>query len=212
MIRILLADDHAVVRRGISQILSDNEDMTVVGEAANAGELMRLLRSHECDVLVLDISMPGKNGIEALKTIKKEWPRLQVLMLSMHPEDQMAVRAIRAGASGYLTKNSSPERVVDAVRRLAAGKKYITEELAEALADALDLDGDQAPHDLLSDREFQTLQLIASGKTLNEIAESLCISPKTVSVYRARLLEKMRLKNNAELTHYALKSGLIEKL
>ncbi|MCC6472592.1 MAG: response regulator transcription factor [Burkholderiales bacterium] len=213
MIRIVLADDHAVVRRGIRQILSDTDDMKVVGEAANAGDLLHLLRRQECDVLVLDISMPpGKNGIEALKHIKKEWPRLPVLMLSMYPEDQAAVRAIRAGASGYITKNSAVEKVVDAVRRLAGGKKYITEELAEALAEALDLDADQPPHELLSDREFQTLQLIASGKTLIEIAETLCISPKTVSVYRARLLEKMGLKNNAELTHYALKSGLIDRI
>jgi two-component system invasion response regulator UvrY len=210
MIRIMLADDHAVVRKGISQILSDNEDMQVVGEAANAGELMQLLRNQSCDVLLLDISMPGKNGIEALKSVKKEWPQLQVLMLSMYPEDQFALRALRAGAAGYLTKHSSPDKVVGAVRRLASGKKYITPELAESLVNVLDTNPDLPRHELLSDREFQTLQLIASGKTLSEIGESMCISPKTVSVYRTRLLEKMNLKNNAELTHYALKAGLVE--
>ncbi len=210
MTRIVIVDDHTVVRRGISQILSDNDDMEVVGEAANAGDMMQVLRSVGCDVLVLDISMPGKNGLDALKSVRKEWPRLQVLMLSMYPEDQFAMRAFRAGAAGYLTKHSPPEKVVEAVRRLASGKKYITPEIAESMAEILDVNPDLSPHELLSDREFQTMQLIAGGKTLTEIAEVLCISPKTVSVYRARLLEKMKLKNNSELTHYALKSGLVD--
>jgi len=209
MTRIVIVDDHTVVRRGISQILSDNDDMEVVGEAANAGDMMQVLRSVGCDVLVLDISMPGKNGLDALKSVRKEWPRLQVLMLSMYPEDQFAMRAFRAGAA-YLTKHSPPEKVVEAVRRLASGKKYITPEIAESMAEILDVNPDLSPHELLSDREFQTMQLIAGGKTLTEIAEVLCISPKTVSVYRARLLEKMKLKNNSELTHYALKSGLVD--
>jgi DNA-binding NarL/FixJ family response regulator len=210
MTRIVIVDDHTVVRRGISQILSDNDDMQVVGEAANAGEMMQVLRTCPCDVLVLDISMPGKNGLDALKSVRKEWPRLQVLMLSMYPEDQFAMRAFRAGAAGYLTKHSPPEKVVEAVRRVASGKKYITPEVAESMAEVLDVNPDLSPHELLSDREFQTMQLIAGGKTLTEIAEILCISPKTVSVYRARLLEKMKLKNNSELTHYALKEGLVE--
>jgi DNA-binding NarL/FixJ family response regulator len=210
MTRIVIVDDHTIVRRGISQILSDNDDMQVVGEAANAGDMMQVLRSVPCDVLVLDISMPGKNGLDALKSVRKEWPRIQVLMLSMYPEDQFAMRAFRAGAAGYLTKHSPPEKVVEAVRRLASGKKYITPEIAESMAEVLDVNPDLSPHELLSDREFQTMQLIAGGKTLTEIAEVLCISPKTVSVYRARLLEKMKLKNNSELTHYALKSGLVD--
>ena len=209
-IRVLLTDDHAVVRRGIRQILTDHQDIEVVGEAANAGELTQLLRQQPCDVLLLDISMPGKNGIDALKALKKEWPRLQVLMLSMYPEDQFALRALRAGASGYLTKHAPLENLPEAVRRLASGKKYITPEAAEFMADVLDDNRDVPPHELLSDREFQTLRLIASGKTLSGIADELCISPKTVSVYRARLLEKMKLKNNAELTHYALKNNLTE--
>lgn len=210
MIKVILADDHAVVRRGIRQILTDHADMEVVGEAADAAELMQILRQQACDVLLLDISMPGKSGIDALKSIKKEWPRLAILMLSMYPEDQFALRALRAGASGYLTKHSPLEKLPEAVRRLAAGKKYITPEAAEFMADVLDDNRDVPPHELLSDREFQTLRLIASGKTLSGIADELCISPKTVSVYRARLLEKMKLKNNAELTHYALKNNLAE--
>lgn len=210
MIRVVLVDDHTVVRRGIRQILSDSDNIEVVGEASNAGEMMQILRTLACDVLLLDISMPGKNGIDALKSVKKEWPKLQVLMLSMYPEDQFALRSLRAGAAGYLTKHSPPEKVIEAVKRLASGKKYITPETAESLADVLDVNQDQAPHELLSDREFQTMRFIASGKTLSEVAEMLCISPKTVSVYRARLLEKMKLKNNSELTHYAIKAGLID--
>ncbi len=210
MISIVIVDDHTVVRRGISQILSDNDDMQVVGEAANAGDMMQVLRTRACDVLVLDISMPGKNGLDALKSVHKEWPRLQVLMLSMYPEDQFAMRAFRAGAAGYLTKHSPPEKVVEAVRRLASGKKFITPEVAESMAAILDVNPDLAPHELLSDREFQTMQHIAGGKTLSEIAALLSISPKTVSVYRARLLEKMKLKNNSELTHYAMKAGLVD--
>lgn len=210
MIRVVLVDDHAVVRRGIRQILSDSDNIEVVGEASNAGEMMQTLRALPCDVLLLDISMPGKNGIDALKSVKKEWPKLQVLILSMYPEDQFALRSLRAGAAGYLTKHSPPEKVIEAVNRLASGKKYITPETAESLAGVLDVNPDQAPHELLSDREFQTMRFIASGKTLSEVAEMLCISPKTVSVYRARLLEKMKLKNNSELTHYAIKAGLID--
>jgi two-component system, NarL family, invasion response regulator UvrY len=210
MIRVVLVDDHTVVRRGIRQILSDSDNIEVVGEASNAGEMMQILRALPCDVLLLDISMPGKNGIDALKSVKKEWPKLQVLMLSMYPEDQFALRSLRAGAAGYLTKHSPPEKVIEAVNRLASGKKYITPETAESLAGVLDVNPDQAPHELLSDREFQTMRFIASGKTLSEVAEMLCISPKTVSVYRARLLEKMKLKNNSELTHYAIKAGLID--
>jgi DNA-binding NarL/FixJ family response regulator len=212
MIEVILCDDHAVVRRGIRQILSDNEDIRVVAEASNAADLTRVMRDTSCDVLVLDIAMPGKNGIDALKSLRKEWPRLKVLMLSMYPEDQVALRALRAGASGYLTKDSPPDKVVEAVRRIAGGKKFITPELAGTLAAAFDEDPDVPLHSTLSDREFQTLLQIASGKSLGDIAEVLCISPKTVSVYRARLLQKMKLKNNAELTHYAIQNDLVGKL
>jgi two-component system, NarL family, invasion response regulator UvrY len=159
---------------------------------------------------VLDIGLPVKNGIEILKIVKKEMPRVQVLVLTMYPESQYALRSMRAGASGYLTKDSVPDRLVEAIRRIADGKKYITPELGETLAQFVDQDADQLSHERLSDREFETLCLIASGKALSEIAEELKLSPKTVSVYRARVLEKMQLKNNAELTHYSLKHKLVE--
>jgi len=210
MIRIVVADDHAIVRKGLVQILSDTEHLRVVGEAENAADAMRVVRQESPDVLLLDVAMPGKSGIEALKPLKQEFPRLKILVLSMYPEDQFGVRAIKAGALGYLNKASAPDRLIEAVERVAAGKRYITPELAELLADSVDSDGETPAHQLLSDREFQTLKLIASGKMLSEIADILAISPKTVSVYRARLLEKMKLANNAELTHYAIKHGLVD--
>lgn len=210
MIRIVVADDHAIVRKGLVQILSDTEHLRVVGEAENAADAMRVVRQESPDVLLLDVAMPGKSGIEALKPLKQEFPRLKILVLSMYPEDQFGVRAIKAGALGYLNKASAPDRLIEAVERVAAGKRYITPELAELLADSVDSEGEMPLHQLLSDREFQTLKLIASGKMLSEIADILAISPKTVSVYRARLLEKMKLANNAELTHYAIKHGLVD--
>lgn len=210
MIRVLVADDHAVVRKGLTQILSDTENIRVVGEAANAAEAFRLLGQTTCDALLMDVSMPGKNGIEALKAIRDEYPHVRVLILSMYPEDQFGVRALKAGASGYLTKDSAPEKLIEAVERIVSGKRYITAELAELLAESMGPASDMPPHQTLSDREFQTLRLIASGKKLSEIASLLALSPKTVSVYRTRLLEKMRLTNNAELTHYAIKHGLVE--
>ncbi len=210
MIRVVVADDHAVVRKGLTQILSDTENIRVVGEAANAAEAFRLLGQTPCDVLLMDVSMPGKNGIEALKAIKDEYPHLRVLILSMYPEDQFGVRALKAGAAGYLTKDSAPEKLIEAVERIVSGKRYITAELAELLAESMGPGSDIPPHQMLSDREFQTLRLIASGKKLSEIANLLALSPKTVSVYRTRMLEKMRLTNNAELTHYAIKHRLVE--
>lgn len=210
MIRVMVADDHAVVRKGLVQILSDTEDIRVIGEAASAAEIVGLLQREPCDVLLLDVSMPGKGGIEALKVIREEFPQVRTLILSMYPEDQFGIRALKAGASGYLTKQAAPERLIEAVQKIAMGKRYITPELAELLALNMGPENDVPPHQLLSDREFQVLRLIASGKTLSEIAAQLALSPKTVSVYRARLLEKMRLANNAELTHYAIKHGLVE--
>lgn len=210
MIRVLVADDHPVVRKGLVQILSDTEDIRVVGEAANAVELVGLMHREPCDVVLLDVSMPGKNGIEALKVIRQEFPQVKALVLSSYPEDQFGVRALKAGAAGYLTKHTAPERLIEAVQRIVTGKRYITPELAELLASNVDPARDVPPHQLLSDREFQVLRLIASGKQLAEIADELALSPKTVSVYRARLLEKMKLANNAELTRYAIKNGLIE--
>jgi len=209
-IRVLIADDHAIVRQGLRQILSDTPDLTVAGEAENGVQAVQMVRSGDWDVVLMDVSMPDRNGIDALKIIKKEHPRLPVLILSMYPEEQYAIRALKAGAAGYLTKQSAPELLVTAIRQVASGKKYVSPSLAEELANAIGEDTERAPHEKLSDREYQTLCMISSGKTPTEIAEALNLSVKTVSVYRARLLEKMHLRNNAELTHYGLKHGLAE--
>ncbi|MBI4294167.1 MAG: response regulator transcription factor [Betaproteobacteria bacterium] len=210
MIRVLICDDHAIVRQGLKQVIAETSDIRGVAEAGGYPEVMKPLREGGIDLLLLDISLPGKNGIEILKLVKKEFPKLPVLILSMYPEDQYAVRAIRAGAGGYLTKQSAADQLVTAIRRVVTGRKYITPELAEALANTLGRDVSAAPHASLSDREYQTMCLIASGKALSQIADELSLSAKTVSVYRARLLEKMGLANNAEITHYALKHGLVE--
>ena len=209
-IRVLIADDHAIVRQGLRQILSDTPDLTVAGEAENGVQAVQMVRSGDWDVVLMDVSMPDRNGIDALKLIKKEFPRLPVLILSMYPEEQYAIRALKAGAAGYLTKQSAPELLVTAIRQVASGKKYVSPSLAEELANAIGDDSERPAHEKLSDREYQTLCMIASGKTPAEIAEALNLSVKTVSVYRARLLEKMNLRNNAELTHYGLKHGLAE--
>jgi len=209
-IRVLIADDHAIVRQGLRQILSDTADLVVAGEAADGIEVLKMVRDGEWHVVLMDVSMPDRNGIDALKLIKKEFPRLPVLVLSMHPEEHYAVRALKAGAAGYLTKQSAPELLVNAIRQVASGKKYVSAAVAQQLAEAITDDDERPPHEKLSDREYQTLVLISSGKALSQIAEELKLSVKTVSVYRARLLEKMKLKNNAELTHYGLKHGLTE--
>jgi two-component system, NarL family, invasion response regulator UvrY len=210
MIRVAVADDHAIVRQGLRHILSAQLDFTIAGEASNHGEVIQLLRRELVDVLVLDVAMPGKNGIETLKQVKEEWPKLPVLILSMYPEDQYAFRALKAGAAGYLTKMAAAGQLVDAIRQVTRGRRYITPELAESLAASLDRDTDAPAHELLSDREFQTLRLIAQGRTLAQIGEELALSPKTVSVYRARLLAKLKLATNAELTRYALENKLLD--
>lgn len=210
MIRVLIADDHAILRRGLKQILAETEDMTVAGEAENSQQALQLVREADWDVVLLDISMPDRSGIDTLKLIKKERPKLAVLMLSMHPENQYAIRALKAGASGYLTKQSAPAQLVTAIRHVAAGKKFVSPALAEELANAMGVDAEKPLHETLSDREFQTLRLIASGKTLSGIATELCLSPKTISVYRSRLLEKLKLLNNSELTRYAIKNRLVD--
>jgi DNA-binding NarL/FixJ family response regulator len=209
-IRVLIADDHAIVRQGLRQILSDTEDMVVAGEASNGVEVVQMVRSGQFDLVLMDVSMPDRNGIDALKLIRKELPKLPILVLSMHPEDHYAIRALKAGAAGYLTKQSAPDLLVHAIRQVANGKKYVSPAVAEQLANAIDEDLDKLPHEKLSDREYQTLVMISSGKTLTEIGEELNLSVKTVSVYRARLLEKMRMKTNAELNHYGLKHGLVD--
>jgi DNA-binding NarL/FixJ family response regulator len=210
MIRIVVADDHAIVRQGLRQVLSAEADFAITGEASNYAEVMQLLRREGCDVLILDVAMPGRNGIDTLKQVKQEWPKLPVLVLSMYPEDQYAFRALKAGAAAYLTKQADADRIVTAIRTVSRGRRFITPELAEELAKTFDQDPDIPPHDLLSDREFQTLKLIAAGRTLQQIGETLALSPKTVSVYRARVLAKLKLATNAELTRYALERGLLE--
>ncbi len=210
MIRVLIVDDHTILRRGLSQIIAETDDMEVGGEADSGAQAIKLARAENFDVVLLDISMPDRNGMDTLKQLKKEKPRLAVLMLSMHPEEHYAMRALKAGASGYLTKQSAPALLVTAIRQVASGRKYVSAELAEELARTVSDDNDRQRHETLSDREYETLRLMASGKTLSEIAAEMSLSVKTVSVYRARLLEKMQLKNNAELTYYALKHKLVE--
>ncbi|HEU4845096.1 MAG TPA: response regulator transcription factor [Burkholderiaceae bacterium] len=210
IIKVFIADDHAIVREGLKQILAETRDIVVAGEAENGLDAVKLFRKADCQVILLDISLPDRNGIEVLKQIKKEKPELAVLMLSMHREDQYAIRSLKAGAAGYLTKQSAPRELVTAIRQVAGGLKYISAALAQELANHVGEDHEAPPHDALSDREYQTLTMIASGKTVGAIAKELSLSVKTVSEYRARLLVKMKLKNSAELTHYAIKNQLIE--
>ncbi|GMU70977.1 MAG: response regulator transcription factor [Burkholderiales bacterium] len=211
MIRVALADDHAVVRQGLSQILSAQSDIRVVAEASNHGETLQMLRTYPCDVLILDVAMPGRSGMDTLKQVKAEHPKLPVLILSMYPEDQYAFRALKAGAGGYLTKMAAVDQVVHAIRTVASGRKYITIELAEVLADGLERGDDVPRPEVLSDREYQTLRMIAQGHRIQEIGEALSLSPKTVSVYRARLCQKLRLGTTAELTRYAMEHGLLDE-
>jgi two-component system, NarL family, invasion response regulator UvrY len=210
IIKVFIADDHAIVREGLKQILAETRDIVVAGEAENGLDAIKLFRKSECAVMLLDISLPDRNGIEVLKQIKKEKPELAVLMLSMHREDQYAIRSLKAGAAGYLTKQSAPRELVNAIRQVGSGLKYISPALAQELANHVGDDHEAPLHETLSDREYQTLTMIASGKTVGTIAKELSLSVKTVSEYRARLLVKMKLKNSAELTHYAIKNQLIE--
>ncbi len=206
---ILLADDHSIVRRGLREILLEEFPDANFQEAADGQELIRKMRVEKFDVIISDVSMPGKNGLEALKVIKAESPTIPVLVLSIHPEELYAIRVLKAGASGYLTKESAPEELVKAVRMVMAGRKYITPSLAEKMASNLDNDFSKLPHELLSDRELDVLKLIAGGKTVSEIANDLSLSVNTISTYRARVLEKMNLKSNSELTFYAISNNLI---
>lgn len=208
MIRIVIADDHAIVRRGLKQIVEDSGEMVVVAEATNGVEALRMAREADCEVLILDISMPGKSGIEVLKQVREEKPRLPVLIISIYPEDQYAVRLIKAGAAGYLNKECAPAELVEAVRRVANGKRYISTAVAEMLVHEIGAPNQKLPHETLSDREFQIFLLLAAAKTVSEIADALSLSVKTVSTHRARILEKMHLRNNAELMHYAVDNHL----
>jgi DNA-binding NarL/FixJ family response regulator len=211
IIKVLIADDHAIVREGLKQILADTKDIAVAGDAGNGAEAVKIARKKPCDVLLLDISLPDRNGIDVLKQMRQEFPAMNVLMLSMHREELYAIRALKAGAAGYLNKQSAPAELVNAIRIVAAGRKYVSPALAQQLADKLTEDHESMPHEALSDREYQTLTMIASGKTVSDIAEELSLSVKTISMYRTRLLQKMKMRHNAELTHYAIKNHLIEE-
>jgi DNA-binding NarL/FixJ family response regulator len=209
MIRVILVDDHALIRRGLRETLGEAGDISVVAEAGDYGGLRQALREHRCDVVLLDVNLPGRNGIDALKSIAEDGEPVRVVILSQYPEDQYGIRALKAGAMAYLNKSAPPESIVQAVRTVAAGRKFVTPEIAQALADSVATRHGSA-HEHLSDREMQTLVLIAEGRKLSEIAERLALSPKTVSVYRARVLEKLRLSSNAELATYAVRHGLID--
>ncbi|HZM85638.1 MAG TPA: response regulator transcription factor [Blastocatellia bacterium] len=211
MIRILIADDHAIVRRGLKQIVSEQADMIVASEAENAREVLDLVRTQKWDVVVLDINMPGRNGLEVLKELKRENPKLPVLILSIHPEEQYGVRVLKAGAAGYLTKDSAPDELVLAIRKVHRGGKYISASLAETLVYELVAKTDGPRHETLSDREYQVMTMIASGKTVGEIGEELSLSVKTISTYRSRVLGKMNMRTNAELTQYAIQNQLLGK-
>jgi two-component system invasion response regulator UvrY len=209
MIRVILCDDHAVVRRGIRDTLSEAVDIQVVAEAGSYSEVREALRASPCDVLVLDLNLPGRGGMDVLATLRESASPVKVLIVSMFPEDQYAIRCLRAGAQGYLNKAGDPANLITAVRTVAQGRKYVTPDVAQMLVDSLSTDSNEALHAALSERELQTLMKIASGKRLSDIAEELMLSPKTVSVYRSRVLEKLKLSNNAELTVYAIRNQLV---
>ncbi len=211
MINVLVADDHGAIRAGLTHILQEQRDMKVVGEAESGLDAIKLARKHlNAHVLILDIALPDKSGIEVLKQIKKDCPQIAVLMFSMYREDQYAIRSLKAGAAGYLSKLAEPEQIVAAIRQVASGQKYVSPQLAQEMARQLGNEDAASLHASLSDREYQTLTMIASGKTVSMIAKELSLSVKTISEYRSRLLFKMRLRNSAELTHYAIKNKLVE--
>ncbi len=210
MIKILIADDHPIVRKGLKEIIEETPGMKVVDEASNGQEVLEKVFKKDINVVLLDISMPGRSGLDILRDMKRLKPKLAVLVLSMHPEEQYAVQALKEGASGYLTKESAPDELLTALRKVSSGGKYVSSSLAEKLAYALEKDGEKPPHETLSVREYEVMRLIASGKTVTEIARELFLSPKTISTYRARIMEKMRMKNNAQLVRYAIKNRLVD--
>jgi len=209
VLRILITDDHAVVRRGLKQVLEEEFDQVVFGEAQNTLEMLHHLQKGDWDVLILDITLPGRSGLEVLGELKLTHPNLPVLVLSMHPEDQYGIRVLKSGASGYMTKESAPDEIVMAIRKVLRGGKYVSTSLAERLAFNLEVNREKPLHEALSDREYEVMLMIASGKILTEIAQKLHLSIKTVSTYRTRILEKMKMQNNAELIRYAIKNQLV---
>jgi DNA-binding NarL/FixJ family response regulator len=210
VLKVLVIDDHTIVREGLKQILAAVPDIVVAGEASEGNEALGRIRREDYDLVLLDIAMRGMSGLEVLKQMKAENPDLPVLMLSMYPEEQYAVRTLKAGASGYLTKESAPEELISAIRKVCAGGKYVSSSLAERLVSYLETDTEKPAHELLSDREYQVMLMIASGKTVTEIADELCLSVKTVSTNRSRALKKMGMRTNAEMTYYAIKQGLVD--
>lgn len=210
MINVLVVDDHALIRKGMKQILDDTCDIRITGEAESGLQAIKMVRENKYDLVLLDITLPDKYGIDVLRQLKLQCPGLPVLILSMHPDDQYAMRSIRAGASGYMNKQSAPSQLVTAIRHVASGRKYISSELAEQLANEMTNENQEVTHKILSNREYQTLCLMAAGKSLSEMADIMSLSAKTVSVYRARMLEKMKLKNNAEAVRYAIDHHLID--
>jgi DNA-binding NarL/FixJ family response regulator len=210
MTRILIADDHAIVRAGLKEIIAKAPDMSVVAEAANGHDALRKALSKDCDVVILDISMPGMSGLEVLRQVRSQDTKIPILVLSIYPEDTYAVRSFRAGASGYLTKESTPDQLLAAIRKVSLGGKYVTPSLAEKLACEMQFDSQRQPHHKLSDREFQVLRLLCSGKTVKEIAQELSLGAPSISTYRARILAKMKMKHVAELTHYAIRNRLAD--
>jgi two-component system invasion response regulator UvrY len=210
MKKILIVDDHPIVRDGLKQILADTEDMVVGGEAGSADEALALVRDSDWDLVVLDITLPGRTGIDLLRDLRRERPALPVLMLSIHPEEELGVRAVKAGASGYLNKECASDDLVHAIQLIVTGNKYISRFLAERLIEEIQRDTNKPPHELLSDREYEVMALISAGKSMKEIAAALSLSKSTVSTYRARLLDKLKVKSNAEITRYALHHGLVK--
>jgi len=210
LIRIVIADDHAIVRAGLKRVVEEVPDLQVVGEAADGTEVMQRVRELEFDVLVLDLSMPGRSGMELIKLVKSERPRLRILVLSMHQESQYAVRAIKSGASGYLSKDSAPEQLEQALRKIAAGGAYVSAEVAEQLALGAMPHSEAAPHAALSDREFQVFRMLVAGTSVTEIASELHLSVKTVSTHKAKLMQKLGVHNQSDLVRYAIKHGLAE--
>ncbi len=210
MLRIFVADDHPIVREGLKQIIAKNSDMSVVGEASDGQQLLEKIRGHNVDVVLLDISMPGRSGLDVLKQLKTQWPKLRLLVLSQHPEDQYALRVLRAGASGYMTKESASEQLITAIRKVASGGKYVSPALAEHLATELDSPVDKPLHSSLSDREYEVMRMIVQGQSVSEIGEELSLSVKTISTYRTRILAKMNMTKNADIIHYGIRNGLME--